>query len=114
MEGIFCSLLPFPACLSEHSEVTAVSAAAINCSIVIRNRTKTVLTPGKIPLYTEELAVYETGGKLVSSTLVINMLENNHNMSIVPKQGTPLVPAVKCNEDFFQQGTRIIKNITGF
>jgi len=116
MEGLLCSSLFAPDPAANPQDYTQ---AAVHCSLMIRNRTKTVVELDKVPLHTGELAIYEVNGKLQSDTPVIDVLGNDFRMTAVrTEQGNLLSPpknkAGKSGaEGFILQGTRIIKNITG-
>ena len=122
MEGFFCSSLPVN---------TGVPCnPAIHCSLTIRNRTKNAAELNAIPFYAGGLSVYEKDRKLISESPVIDTLENNFRMAVETadtEYGTMLTQGNKNDPNLIrrgtsalsdlggglQQGTRIIKNITG-
>ncbi|MDR1142855.1 MAG: hypothetical protein LBK77_01395 [Spirochaetaceae bacterium] len=54
---------------------TAESVPGVRCRLLLRNRTRTILEPGKMPLHVEELSVYgqKNGGDCLSGALYSDM-----------------------------------------
>ena len=108
MEGFLCSSLPVN---------TGVPCdPAIHCSMTIRNRTKSVVEPNVIPLFTSELSIYEKNGRLTSDVPVVDALENDFHTIIESarsEHSTLITQGNKNDPGFIYQGTRIIKNIAG-
>jgi len=129
MEGTLCSSLTVnvPACLPAQQAAPSEtdsslcargrSQAVIHCGMTIRNRAKTVVRPGKVPLYADGLAVYGMGGKLQSDAAVIETSGNDFRQTSQPpetEQGILLAPPGGKNSDgLIRQGTQIIKNLAG-
>jgi len=129
MEGALCSSLNVPVSACVPSEQTAPSKtnlplntrgcaqAVIHCSMLIRNRAKTVLKLDNVPLYTSGLAVYAIDGKLQSDAPVVEVSGNDFRQTgqvFRTEQGVLLTPPVSKNTDgLIYQGTQIIKNLTG-
>ncbi|MDR0448217.1 MAG: hypothetical protein LBH07_06070 [Treponema sp.] len=88
MDGTFCSSI----------SASKLPGAMINCSMLIRNRTKTVMELDAIPFFADMLSIYEINGKLVSDTPVIDAIANGFRMSymnIKRNHGTILVHGCK-------------------
>ena len=122
-EGIFCSSLSVNACDKTCTAERDPPAdpfsgtVAVNCTMVIYNKTKTILELEKIPLFSDELNIYEKNGTLISDTPVIDALENDFHITASTakiEHGTLLVHGNKHDHGIIHQGTQIIKNITGF
>ena len=109
MEGVICSSIPL--------NNAACCSMDINCSITIRNKTKNTMELEKIPLYGSFLSIHEKDGKMTSDAMVIDAMENNFHKTVEPinnEQFTLLTQGNKNDPSLIIQGTRIIKNITGF
>jgi len=110
MKGVLCSVLPGIV------QPDAEPAPGIECTVLIRNRTKAQLDLTKVPLYTDTLAVYEINGKFISDRPLIEPHGNDFRETIIKEQGVLLAPpAIKngVGDTLIRRGTEIIRNITG-
>jgi len=113
MKGILCSVLPG---IALPDADTPEPAPGIECTVLIRNRTKAPLDLTKVPLYTDTLAVYEINGKFISDRPLIEPHGNDFRETIIKEQGVLLAPpAIKngVGDTLIRRGTEIIRNITG-
>ena len=109
MEGVLCFSLP--------ANTAAPCDLAVHCSLTIYNKTKNVLELDKLPLYGSVLSVYEKNGRLFSDSPNIDALDNNFYKTVDTSKnecGALLTSGNKNDPSLILQGTRIIKNITGF
>jgi len=122
MKGIICSVLPGILIPDSDTPATAGTAPAtasppgIECTVLIRNRTKGQLDLTRVPLYTDTLAVYEINGKFISDQPLIEPHGSDFRETIIKEQGVLLAPpAIKSGmgDTLIRRGTEIIRNITG-
>ena len=109
MEGVLCTSLPL-----DEQAAPGSFGIEIHCSIIIRNKTKTVLEMDKIPLYAAGLSVYEKNGKLTSDTLLIDALEHSFRITseTVKNENTTLLTQGQRQElDFIHGAARTTKII---
>jgi len=118
MKGVLCSSLPN--IIRPDSDTPAIAgtepAPGIECTVLIRNRTKAPFELSKVPLYTDTLAVYEINGKFISDKPVIEPHGGDFRETIIKEQGVLLAPpAIKSGvgDTLIRSGTKIIRNITG-
>jgi len=110
MKGIICSVLPN--IIVPDSD----TPPGIECTVLIRNRTKAPLELTKVPLYTDTLAIYEINGKFISDQPLIEPHGGDFREAIIKEQGVLLAPpAIKSGvgDTLIRRGTEIIRNITG-
>ncbi|MDR2551929.1 MAG: hypothetical protein LBD31_02015 [Treponema sp.] len=124
MRGMIClslSAAPDPGD-SENPEAaegpgTEEDDTILHCDILIRNRAKTVMEVEKFPLYGAGLSLYEKDGQFLTGTPVIDFCGNgNFSMGCRAPEGALLLAEglkESVGELLIQQGSRIIKNITG-
>jgi hypothetical protein len=137
MTGILCYALPGAAGTTAGTAAVAAGtaeSAGIRCRILLRNRTRAILEPGKMPLRVEELSVYGQNGAgslpdagslssaLYSDMPVIDVYGgDDFRISLKePEADRGAKPAliVKGSKNgmgdlLIHHGTQIIKNITG-
>ena len=106
MEGFLCSSLPV--------NTGGSCDLAVNCSVQIRNRTKTVLELDTIPLYTSALSIYEKNGKLICDTLLIDAMDDDFYMTIDntgDEHGTLLAQGNNNDPNLIQWGSSVLSGI---
>ena len=120
--GVLCFAWPLvllPSSLAESPAGPTDFGSMLRCQIIVRNLSKVTLEVKQFAVYTEMLNIWETDGRLVTDTVLLEGLSDGSlRMGIIPdkksRSGTWLHPAVVGQTDLLiKRGVSFLKSITG-